>query len=378
MSGPSRGAGCQACRAESRLGFSPLTGCSPRAGFSPRAPLNVPRRQNLLPALLPLLCLAAALPLHAAIDGTVLNGTTGQPQPGVMMTLIKPTQQGMQNLGTVKTDPQGKFRFDKDAAGGPQLLQTIYKGVIYNQMIAPGMPSSGVSVQVYESTKTPEAAEIAQHMIVIEPTENQIGVSEALIANNKSTTTFANSELGGIRFYLPPAANGQATVSVRAPAGMPVTRSAEKTAEPNVYKVDYPIKPGETEFDITYFLPLSEKFEGRVVGIKGQPAAPVRLVAPAGVTLEGPDLRRLGQEPTSQATIFDVTAKDAFWVAVQGMGSLRGAQETTTQDANDSPQVKQADPAIYRFFWYLLAAGLGSLGVGFAILYRTSPVRQDS
>jgi hypothetical protein len=142
--------------------------------------------------------------------------------------------------------------------------------------------------------------------------------------------------------------------------------------------VDYPIKPGETEFDITYFLPLSDKFEGRVVGIKGQPAAPVRLVAPAGVSLEGPDLRRLGQEPTSQATIFDVTAKDAFSVAVQGMGSLRGAQETTTQDASDSPQVKQADPAIYRFFWYLLAAGLGALGVGFAILYRTSPVRQDS
>ena len=40
--------------------------------------------------------------------------------------------------------------------------------------------------------------------------------------------------------------------------------------------------------------------------------------------------------------------------------------------------MKQADPAIYRFFWYLLAAGLGALAVGFAILYRTSPVRQDS
>jgi hypothetical protein len=203
-------------------------------------------------------------------------------------------------------------------------------------------------------------------------------VSEALILNNKSTTTFANSELGGIRFYLPPGANGQAGVTVRAAAGMPVTRSAEKTAEPNVYKVDYPIKPGQTEFDITYSLPLSDKFEGKVVGIKGQPAAPLRLVAPAGVSLEGADLHRLGQEPTSQATIFDVTAKGAFSVAVQGIGSLRGDQDANTTDTSDSPQVTAADPMIYRFFWYLLAAGLGALGVGFAILYRTSPVRQDS
>jgi hypothetical protein len=326
----------------------------------------------------PLICLGAALPLFAAVDGTVVNGTTGQPQAGVIMTLIQPTQQGMQNLGTVKSDVQGKFRFEKDSPGSPQLLQTIYKGVIYNQMIPPGTPSSGVSVRIFESTKIPAAAEVAQHMIVIEPSEKQIGVSEALILNNKSTTTFANSELGGIRFYLPPAANGIVSVSVRAPAGMPVNRAAEKTSEPNVYKVDYPIKPGETEFDITYLLPLSDKFEGKVVGIKGQPASSLRLIAPAGVSLEGPDLRRLGQEPTSQATIFDVTAKGAYAVAIQGIGSLRGGQDAATQDASDSPPVTQANPAIYRFFWYLLAAGLGALGVGFAILYRTSPVRQDS
>jgi hypothetical protein len=355
---PPGGAGTPACRAETRLGA-----LQPEVSSS----LHL------------LLCLATALPLSAAVDGTVVNGTTGQPQPAVVMTLIKPTQQGMQNLGTVKSDAQGKFRFDKDAPGGPQLLQTIYKGVIYNQMIPPGTPSSGLSVRVFESTKTPSAAEVAQHMIMIEPSDKQISVSEALILNNKSTTTFANSELGGIHFYLPPAANGVVNVSVRAPAGMPVTRSAEKTAEPNVYKVEYPIKPGETEFDITYALPLSGKFEGKVVGIKGQPSAALRLVAPAGVSLEGPDLRRLGQEPTSQATIFDVTATGAYSVAVQGMGSLRAAQDAaTTQDSSDSPQVRQADPAIYRFFWYLLAAGLGALGVGFAILYRTSPVRQDS
>lgn len=322
---------------------------------------------------------AGAMPLAAAVDGTVINGTTGQPQPGVIMTLIQPTQQGMQNLGTIKTDAAGKFVFPKDSPGGPQLLQTIYKGVIYNQMIPPGTPSTGVAVKIFESTKTPEAAEIAQHMIVVEPSETQMNISEAFILNNKTTTTFANSTLGGIRFYLPPGAQPDSVhATVKASGGMPVTRDAEKTETPNVYKVDYPIKPGETEFDITYSMPASEKYEGKIVGIKGQPASPLRLVAPVGVTLEGAGLKRLGQEPSSQATIFDVTATAAYAVKVQGTGSLRGSQDANSNSDGDSPPVVAAAPQIYHFLWYLIAAGLGALAVGFAILYRTSPVRQDS
>ena len=329
--------------------------------------------------LLPLL-LASALPSAAEVDGTVVNGTTGQAQAGVIMTLIKPTQQGMQNLGTVKSDADGKFKFLNDAPGSPQLLQTIYKGVIYNQMIPPGTPSTGVSVRIFESTKSPDAAAIEQHMIVIEPSDTQMNISEAFILNNKGQTTFANSTLGGVRFYLPPAVKPDAvSVSVKAPGGMPVTREAEKTDEPNVYKMDYPIKPGETEVDITYAMPLSDTFSEKIVGIKGQPASPLRLVAPAGVTLEGTDLRQLGQEPTSQATIFDVTATTAFSVKVQGVGSLRGTQDSGASSADgDSPPVVEAAPKIYHFLWYLLAAGLGALAIGFVILYRTSPVRQDS
>ncbi len=30
---------------------------------------------------------------------------------------------------------------------------------------------------------------------------------------------------------------------------MPIQRPALKTKEPNVYKVDYPVRPGETRFD---------------------------------------------------------------------------------------------------------------------------------
>ncbi len=81
----------------------------------------------------------------AGIDGTVMNRTTGQPQPKVILQLLQPSQQGMQTLGTARSDASGKFHFDQEPAG-PKLVQAIYAGVLYSHMIPPGMPTSGVEV----------------------------------------------------------------------------------------------------------------------------------------------------------------------------------------------------------------------------------------
>ena len=56
---------------------------------------------------------------------------------------------------------------------------------------------------------------------------------------------------GTLHFYLPPEAKGIVSVTINAPGGMPIQRPAEKTNQPNVYKVSYPIKPGETRFDVS-------------------------------------------------------------------------------------------------------------------------------
>ena len=82
----------------------------------------------------------------AAIDGFVLNGTTGKPQQGSTVTLFQTTQQGPQNLGSVKTDATGKFVFTQDVqagvGGGPLLLQAVYDGVQYNKTLPPGVYST--------------------------------------------------------------------------------------------------------------------------------------------------------------------------------------------------------------------------------------------
>src|ERR1700731_4555640 len=70
------------------------------------------------------LCLILAItPAFAAVEGVIVNGTTGQPQANTLVMLIQPTQAGMQTLGTTKTDAQGKFSFDNNDSSGPRLIQ---------------------------------------------------------------------------------------------------------------------------------------------------------------------------------------------------------------------------------------------------------------
>ena len=319
----------------------------------------------------------AALPLMASIDGTVVNRTTGKPQAGVSITLAKPGQQGMQTLGTTVSDASGHFVFEKDQpGGGPELLQASYNNVNYNKLMTPNIPTSNVELAVYEATKSPAIAHVAQQMMLLEPTTSQIGVSETVVVQNDSNNTYNNPSVGGIRFYLPPAANGQVQVRVQGPQGMPLPRAAEKTDETDVFKVDYPIKPGETQFEVDYVLPVGSPFtfRSKVVGVKGMPTGPLRLIAPQGVTLTSKDLESVGVEPKTQATIYTVNATGPFSFDLAGTGSLRPPSEDDS-DTSDRPAITEGQPQIYRHLGWLVGLAFSILAAGLIYLYVSSPVR---
>lgn len=320
-----------------------------------------------------------ATSLFAAMDGTVVNRTTGKPQAGVSVLLVKPGQGGMRTIGTTTTDASGHFVFERDEpGGGPQLLEAKYDGVDYNKLMTPNIPTSNVELDIYQATKSPASARVAERMLLVEPSASQTGVSETVIIQNDSNTTYDNPSLGTLLFYLPPAAKGQVRVNAQGPQGMPLPRPAEKTKEADIFKVDFPVKPGQTEIDVNYVLPLGSPltFQGRVVSVKGMPAGPLRLIAPPGVTLAGKDIQSVGTEPKTQANIYTVIAPAAFSVDIAGTGSLHNDNDQAAQqDDSDSPQVTEGQPRIYAHLPWLLALAFCILGVGLVVLYRTSPVR---
>lgn len=317
--------------------------------------------------------------IFAAMDGTVVNRTTGKPQAGIPVLLVKPGEGGMRTIGQTTTDASGHFAFERDEpGGGPQLLQAKFDGVDYNKLMTPNIPTSNIELDIYQATKSPAVARVAERMLLIEPSASQTAASETVIIQNDSKITYDNDALGSLLFYLPPAAKGQVRVSAQGPQGMPLPRPAEKTKEADIFKVNFPIKPGQTEIDVNYVLPNGSPLtlQGRVVNVKGMPAGPLRLIAPQGVTLAGKDIQSVGTEPKTQAGIYTVLAPEAFSVEITGTGSLHNdSDQAAQQDDSDSPQVTEGQPRIYAHLPWLIALAFCILGVGLVVLYRSSPVR---
>lgn len=315
-----------------------------------------------------------------AIDGLVTNKTTGQPAANIPITLVKPGQGGMRTLGTTTSDASGHFSFANDEPrGGPQLLQAEFDGVNYNKLLTPATPTSGVDLQVYAASKSPSVVQAAQQFMVIEPDASKIAVDETVIFQNQSTTTFNNEQTGSFRFYLPRAANGQVKVTVQGPQGMPLPRAAEKTDQADVFKIDYPVKPGETQFEIVYVIPAGSPFtfRGHMENIKGLNLSPLRLIAPNGVTLGGNDVQSIGVEPKTQATIYNVK-NASYTVEISGVGTLHPPEATTPDTGSpdaDSPAIVQGLPQIYAHLRWLFGIAMGILTLGLVILYRSSPIR---
>lgn len=308
-----------------------------------------------------------ALPVFAAVDGTVINKTTGKLQGGATVTLYKLGQAGMESIESVKSDAQGKFRIDQPAEG-PHLIQTAFDGVTYNHMLPPGSPTSGLSLDVYNSSKRPGAAHVVRHFMIFEPRGAQMAISEGFQFHNEGQITYNDPDGGTLKFFLPAAAKGIVQVKATAPQGMPIDRAAEKSDQKEIYKVDFPIKPGETDFQLSYLVPYTSgaAYEGKVVMKTDEPTL---LVVPNGITIKGDGLVVKGQEPQSKAMVYGV--KDAsFKVEISGNSSA-----AADADSGDSgPSIEEIRPKILQnnMLW-ILALALGILALGFIVLYRAQP-----
>jgi hypothetical protein len=314
------------------------------------------------------LALAAVLipaSLLGAIEGTVVNGSTGKPQPSVTVSLVQPGANGMQTLASSTSDANGKFSIDHDVPPPPALLQADYKGVTYTQVQPPGQPTTGIQFQIYESAaKPPEGFQMA-HLIMIEPSASALDISETFLIRNDSTTTFEDSSKGTAQFYPPKAAGDSVKVSVTPPTQMTITRTAEKAGKSGSFKIDYPARPGETRFDMHYTLPASDTFTGKV--IDGE--RPTTVVTPLSVHLTGDGIKEVGVEDQVQARLYQVTAP-TFKVKIEGTGSIRTQQSNASQEDTGQPQTKEILARVYDRLYWVLGLTFGILALGGTLLYR--------
>ena len=321
--------------------------------------------KRLLIPLAPILCCATAF---GAITGTVMNGTTGHPEAGITVSVLRMTPQGPQPAGNVKADAQGKFSIDA-AVQGPTLVRATLDGVTYNHVLAPGMPSEGITLDIYNASKEPGGAKVSKHMILFEPTGDQMVVNEAFIVSNTGKTAWNDPANGTLHFYVPPTVQGDVQASATPPGGQPLRQPVEKTGQANISKINFAMRPGESRIDLNYTVPYKEgtPYAGKIVSKDDN----TYLIVPSSVTMKGDNLNDLGQEPRTQAHLFGLKGS-SYQVELTGTVSPRNTEaDTSGGGANDGqPPVQQIMPRVYSQAKVILALALGTLALGFALLYR--------
>jgi len=304
-------------------------------------------------------------PAMAAVTGTVVNGTTGQPQAGATVGLYSLGQDGLDLVEQSKSDDLGRFTINQEVQG-PHMIRATLDAVTYNLMLPPGSPATNLTLEVYNSSKQPGAAKVGKHMILFQPGGGQMVVNETYLCSNDGKTTWNDPDHGTVRFYLPAGAGGKVTADVTPPGGLAIGAPVDKTSKPDVYAVDYPVKPGETRFDLTYTVPYTEgaAYEGKIVTKDDN----TYLIAANGVTLQGENLNDLGLEPRTQAHIYGLT-EDAYKVVLT-------AEEAA--DSESGPGIEAIMPRIYGQAWLIVALALGALALGLVLLYRAPGATKET
>ena len=215
----------------------------------------------------------------------------------------------------------------------------------------------GIAWVLLLSAPAMATTKVGKHMILFEPGGGQMVVNETYLCDSTGG--------GTLQFYLPAAANGSVTVQATGAGGVAVEAAVKKTLKPDVYAVGFPVKPGETRFDLSYTVPYTEgaAYEGKIATKDEN----TYLIAPNGMTLQGENLNDLGLEPRTQAHIYGLTGA-AYKVELTAEAA----------DSDSAPRIEAIMPRIYGQAKLILALALGALALGLALLYRANPIKETN
>ncbi len=268
--------------------------------------------------------LSVALPLAAVaatpITGVVTNRTTNKPAAGDTVVLIR-LAQGMQEASHTVTDAKGRYTLDVPDEG-LHLVRVTHDKANYFQAAPQG--STSVDVDVY--SVAPVVKGVTTEAIVMRIQTDAAGTNLNVVENffikNESkppTTQFSNEPFD---FYLPEGAIIEGSAAL-APGGMPL-KNAPIPLSGGKYTFLFPIRPGETRFQVTYHLPYTGKvhFEDKISG----PTGTVAVMLPKSMVITpaaGSPFGAVNDEVNAQTYVAQaVTPEQALSFDLAGKGEM--------------------------------------------------------
>ena len=261
-----------------------------------------------------------------SVSGVVTNMTNNKPAAGDIVVLLK-LAQGMQELTTSKTDSKGHFTLNipADEASSMHLVRVNHEGANYFTPLPPGTPS--VEVSVYSAAKELENVLISEDVLQIQTTPDggSLRVTEHFLLRNDSEPKRTLFSEHPFEVYLPAGATVDGS-SAKAPGGMGVEQPLVPMGDPNHYTIVFPIRPGETEFNIWYRIPYKGSFT-----FQPRPTMPVEalgIMMPRSMTFKagtGTDFKSVSEQVGGKAQAYlaqGVKPSQPIGFTVTGNGEL--------------------------------------------------------
>ncbi len=329
------------------------------------------------------ICWLAALLLFALaataspLTGKVTNGTTKKPQGGDEVVLLS-LSQGMQEAARTKASAGGEFKFDVSDDGGPHLVRVNHAGVNYFAMVPPG--TNTAEVQVFEAAPKVEGVAGAVNIMRLQAVSGTLQVTELFALRNNSEPPRTQMSDQAFEFYLPEGAQVE-TGMAQGPGGQPVSTAPVPQQEKNRYAFIFPLRPGETRFQISYHVPYSGQatitprpllpFEHLVVmfpsSMKFQPGAAAQFQPMPGEN--GAEVRVSSSIKPGDKLAFTISGtgqiqetEEAANGAGRKMGGGQAAQRGRPGGGLGAPE-ETPDP-LHQYRWFILGGLAVALAVG--------------
>jgi 5-hydroxyisourate hydrolase-like protein (transthyretin family) len=342
-----------------------------------------------------ILSLALASSAAQTLSGAVTNGTTGKPAAGDEVVLIN-IANGMDVAASTKSDSSGKFSFKLSNAdsAAPHLIRAVHQGVSYHQIAPPG--TNSVDVEVYDVASKVSGLSVTADVMRFEADSGTMQGVRLFFVNNESSP--AKTQMGdrNFEFYLPAGAKIE-QLQARAPNGQPISADAVPESEKNRYAIAFPLRPGETQFQLEFTLPYSGEI--KIDPKPLYPAEHVVVVLPRSIQFKAANASSFQtmQDPNQADTTVEVAqqtkAGQALGFALKGDGvftqssgaAASGAAQEQDQmpaqgrDDNNRPggglgAPIEAPDALQQYRWYIFGGFCVLLALGGWMVVKRQPV----
>jgi hypothetical protein len=300
------------------------------------------KNMKLVSSLSAVVLLAASLAAQAAtVTGNVSDKTTNKPAAGDDVVLIA-FQQGMQEAARTKTDARGHFSIDVPDSN-MHLIRVDHQKAAYFEPVPPG--TTHVNVEVYDVAANVEGVSTEADVMRIEAGPQGLHVIQNYFVKNASNPPRTQFSAQAYQIYLPPDAKIEGSAAM-GPGGMPVSSSPMPQADKGHYAFVFPVRPGETRFQLSYTLSYngSYKFTPRIA----LPADNIAVMLPKSMTFEGGAPFQAADVDANAQTYLakNVLPSQALAFTVSGTGVMpRDSEQTGASAPGDSGNGGQAPSA---------------------------------